>query len=672
MKKKKDLFKAKSLKGKMLRDFLPLLTVILIIGGLATSHFASKGLRNTTNTLLEQLANVASSDVSSIVEDTKQSLASLAANPTIQGNDRKAQVAALKAYAEVNGLKRITISDTEGNAFDMNNESVSVKDREYFTEGISGKNYISVPTKSKLDGSMVVFTSVPIKSANGSIKGVLTASYTATDFSNLATKTKILNDGGIFIINSDDTLIAHKDTQLVESEANFVQGKNVPDNSGTAVEAHKEIVSKKQGILNYTYKGQNRTLAFTPVAGTTWITCVYADTDEVLSQLNSMQIATILISLLTLVILAVLIFINSNKLSESIKEINNGLMNFSKGIFKVSVSEKTLKDSTEVGAMGKALVKTSEDISDIINNIQDNASVIGDKSYDLENVSRDLANITGGISQAITDVAEGTSNQAETLTNIASKMADFGDDIDNMSTDFIHINGKSEDIKTKAQAGNTEIEKLTKNIETFNTNFITFNDSLTHTTKMIQKVNDMTNLITSISEQTNLLALNAAIEAARAGEAGKGFAVVAEEIRKLAEMSKNSAEEIFGTVSEIVSNTNNLVKGSKSMTEDLNSQSHVVDEAISAFENILNSVDDVMPLIEKITKEFNSINSSKNEIVEDIDSISAISEEISATTEEISASAEELNSASDKVYGSSETLNTLTSEMKDNLDKFEI
>ncbi len=80
--------------------------------------------------------------------------------------------------------------------------------------------------------------------------------------------------------------------------------------------------------------------------------------------------------------------------------------------------------------------------------------------------------------------------------------------------------------------------------------------------KSVEKINVLSEAILKITEQTNLLALNAAIEAARAGEAGKGFSVVAEEIRKLAEESNNTANEIQEITKIVVNAVENLANNS--------------------------------------------------------------------------------------------------------------
>ncbi|MEG0642239.1 MAG: methyl-accepting chemotaxis protein, partial [Clostridium sp.] len=213
---------------------------------------------------------------------------------------------------------------------------------------------------------------------------------------------------------------------------------------------------------------------------------------------------------------------------------------------------------------------------------------------------------------------------------------------------------------------------LVSSIGQFNNYFNNFNDLIKTMSKDIRKVNEMADLINSISEQTNLLALNAAIEAARAGEAGRGFAVVAEEIRTLAERSKESTENIYKTVGVILVNTENITNSTEQMNSELSTQGNVVDKTIEAFKEISKAVESIMPKVSEIGKSFDEISQNKNIILSKVENLSAVSEQIAATAQEVSASSEELNSASAEVAISAQNLTVLTAGMNETIDVLKI
>ena len=225
---------------------------------------------------------------------------------------------------------------------------------------------------------------------------------------------------------------------------------------------------------------------------------------------------------------------------------------------------------------------------------------------------------------------------------------------------------------TLAGESSGQIHKLSQSISDTTNTFKNFETKITESGKNISKINEITGLINSISEQTNLLALNAAIEAARAGEAGKGFSVVADEIRQLAEQSRDSSNNISKLIADIYNQNKVMVNTAAEVGNDLNKQTSVIDNTLNSYNDIIKAVNEIIPKIEEITNAASDINERKNAILTKVESASAVAEETSGATEEISASSEEMNSSSVEVSNAANNLVSSTKEMRSQVKKFKL
>jgi methyl-accepting chemotaxis protein len=387
----------------------------------------------------------------------------------------------------------------------------------------------------------------------------------------------------------------------------------------------------------------------------------------------SYRVKLIVIAFGLLILTSLLGLIISNRISRPIVRVTN-LLNKTANLDLVydASYETLLKDKTEIGSMVSALLETRTALRSLITIITERSIIIDSQAEALSAVSEEMASSAENVTTSIQNITQGTNMQSEDLINTTDILNHFSKELTSIVEEIKDIDSNARDMHFMANKSSDDMQNMTEFLTKITNSFKAFIAKISTLGENINNINEITNVINSIADQTNLLALNASIEAARAGEAGKGFNVVAEEIRKLAEQSKISSENINSLINSISKDTNIILETTGEMGNDLNSQTVGINLAIDSFKQIIMALGQVIPKIEVVRISAISVDSEKNGILKKIDKICTISQEVSASSEEIAASSEEMNSSTEEVASSAERLTLMTKNMMEAVKKFKL
>lgn len=387
--------------------------------------------------------------------------------------------------------------------------------------------------------------------------GIIGMDIDFSQITDIADNTTTFDTGYSFITNSAGSVMHHKEIETGTSLAEYNNGELASVNDFIA------DTSNINSTFKYNYNGTSKYLSFFPLNnGMNLI--LTAPLTEIKANANTLTLQIVGFLVIGFVISAILgIFIGSSianpiiKITDIIKQTSK--LNF----HKTAHGEALVKRKDETGTMAKAvsemrgvLRELVTDMEQVKNGLLDNTNLLDNVMKENNSIAEDNSATTQELAAGMEETTANTTMIVNNINAIQDNVTDIQSLSENGQQTSTEVMGRAKQLRNTTAVSSDKTMEMYQSMREKTANAI-------EQSKVVAKINELTEDIRNISSQTNLLALNANIEAARAGEAGKGFAVVATEIGSLANQTFQTVDginEIVGEVNAAVANMTECIQ----------------------------------------------------------------------------------------------------------------
>jgi methyl-accepting chemotaxis protein len=402
--------------------------------------------------------------------------------------------------------------------------------------------------------------------------------------------------------------------------------------------------------------GQQKLVADTSAATTVMV-------DSIRSTVLTLSIASVVLAISVGLIIA-------HRISKPVALVANAAKRVAAG--DLTQEQITVRSGDEVGDLARSFNEMAAGLRGMIRQVRNCSEHVAASSQELTAGASQTRFASEQIASTVQEVVIVLDKQAESVEESVRAMNEMSAGIEEVAGKAQTASSLSVQAARKTLEGNEAVNQAKVQMESIQASFNRLAGDIREMGERSGEVGQIVTFISDIAAQTNLLALNAAIEAARAGEQGRGFAVVANEVRKLAEQSSRSAEQIAQLISHIQTDVGKTVRTMTSGAKEIDEGILVVNAVGEVFEDINQVVERVSYQVQDVSAASEQMSAGAEQLLATFDEISAGAKHAASESQTVSSSTEEQLASMEEIAASAASLSDIAAELQLLIGKFKL